>query len=159
MAVMTDGAAMYVPIPKVASTSLRKTFPDWRATDEWPPGGCPLPGFILIRDPVDRWFSGVFQTGTYPHPTYDELLDEARSTGRLEWDNHTKPQAAFVRGYVDRPDVDLVKLEHAAAYVSYRFGRRLAWKRAQPWEPAAADLVPAVLEHYRRDVELYERAL
>lgn len=157
VAVQTDGAHMYVPVPKVATTSLRKTFPDWRATDEWPPGGCPLPGFILVRDPVERWFSGVFETGTYPHPTYDELLDEARETGRMEWDNHTKPQASFVRGYDTREDVDLVRLESATDYVSERFGRRLAWKRAQPWEPAT-DLIPAIRRHYYRDVELYEAA-
>ena len=82
------------------------------------------------------------------------MLDVARTQGRFQWDNHTRPQVEFLSGF----DVELVKLEHAAGYISERFDRRLRWERSRQWEPAP-DLIPAIRDYYAADVELYERAL
>lgn len=142
----------YVPIPKCATNSLRATFPEWRATDDYE-GGAHL--FALIRDPVDRWFSGIAEATFHydPDRDYDTMLDVARTEGRFVWDQHTQPQASFVNGY----DVELVALDYAADYIQGRFGRRLRWERCRGWSPAP-DLVPAIREFYAEDVALYEEA-
>ena len=144
----------YVPIPKCGTNSLRATFPEWRAEDHR--NGIDIAGFAIVRNPVDRWFSGIAEATFHHDPDrdYDTMLDAARNAGRFEWDNHTRPQSEFLHGF----DVELVKLEHATDYISERFGRRLAWERFRHWVPAH-DLVPQILEYYAADVELYERAL
>lgn len=145
-----------MPIPKCGTNSLRVTFPEWAAEDhrsgEWT-----VPGFAIIRDPVERWFSGIAEATLHHDPDreYDLMLEVARNEGRFQWDNHTRPQSEFVRMF---PDVELVKLDNAAAYILERFGRRLRWERSRKWEPAP-DLYDAVREHYAEDVVLYERAL
>lgn len=144
----------YVPIPKCATNSLRATFPEWRSEDH--KTGVDIAGFAIVRHPVDRWHSGIAEATFHHDPDrdYDTMLDVARNEHRFQWDNHTRPQADFLRAF----DVELVKLEHAADYVLDRFGRQLAWERRREWEPAP-DLIPAILEYYAEDLALYESAL
>lgn len=144
----------YVPIPKCGTNSLRATFPEWRAEDR--KEGFNVPGFALVRNPVDRWFSGIAEATFHHDPDrdYDTMLDTARNTGKMVWDNHTRPQAEFLHDF----DVELVKLDNASEYVQERFGRRFRWERFRHWVPAH-DLVPQILEYYAADVKLYERAL
>lgn len=145
--------ACYVPIPKVATNSLRATFPEWRAEDHTE--GVDIDGFAFVRNPVDRWFSGIAEATFHHDPDrdYDSMLDAARDTGRFVWDNHTRPQVDFLSHF----DVELVKLEHASGYIAERFGRTLRWERSRRWEPAA-DLIPAICEFYAGDLELWEAA-
>jgi len=152
VAVQTDGHDFYIPIPKCGTSSLRHCFPDWRADDHFE--GDPANGWAVIRHPVDRWFSAMAETAREPERPYDMLLDETRATGRFQFDNHSAPQSNYVRAF---PNVELVRLENAAGYVWERYGRRMTWKNAKTWD-VADDLVPAIEEHYRRDLELWNRA-
>lgn len=149
-----DRDCMYVPIPKCGTNSLRATFPEWRAEDH--KQGVDIAGFALVRNPVDRWFSGIAEATHHydPDRDYDSMLDAARDEGRFVWDNHTRPQSEFLHHF----DVELVKLENAGAYILERFGRRLRWERSRRWEPAP-DLYDKIRDFYAADVELYERAL
>ena len=92
----TNGSVVYLPIPKCGTTSMfswikpagwekRTTLPD-------------LPAFAIVRDPVDRWFSGVNEYAVNQRKDYQGLLDEARA-GRMVFDQHTRPQAAFLDDY------------------------------------------------------------
>ncbi len=148
-----DRDCMYVPIPKVATNSLRATFPEWRAEDH--KNGIDIPGFALVRDPVDRWFSGIAEATFHHDPDrdYDTMLQIARDEGKFVWDNHTRPQSEFLTEF----DVELVKLDYAETYIQERFGRQLRWERSRRWE-AAEDLIPAIRRFYSADVELYESA-
>lgn len=145
---------MYVPIPKVATNSLRLTFPKWRAEDH--KNGIDIPGFALIRDPVARWFSGIKEATFHGDKDreWDLMLGKARSEGTFVWDNHTRPQSEFLNGF----DVELVKLDNAGPYLFKRFGRKLEWERMRFWQPAP-DLIPLIREFYADDVELYEKAV
>jgi hypothetical protein len=167
----TDGhkRRYYIPIPKVGTNSLRTTFPDWkqgRATEG-------MEGFALIRNPVDRWFSGIneyLHNNTNPFnqefldghlapdvtkpQAWDYMMKLALEEGKFEWDDHTKNQAHYVYGY----NAELVKFENAAAYIQETFNRTFPWKRQRDWSPVPV-LTPFIVEHYAEDMALYEAAL
>lgn len=159
--------SFYIPIPKCGSNSLRETFPDWHPA-QYQEG---MKGFALVRNPIERWFSGIKEfLNNNPNPFSQEYLDrhmnpgvpeadaweymmELARGGQFEWDDHTKPQLHFVRGY----ELDLVKLEHGADYIRRHFSRDLAWARSRSWL-AEYDLFPAIKEYYAEDWDLYESA-
>lgn len=141
----------YIPIPKVGTTSLRKTFTPWRATDDYAKIQPPMPGFALIRNPVDRWFSGVHEYSVNSKIPVEELLETARR-GSLVFDNHTRPQVEYVVH-----DVQLIKLDHASEWIKETFGVEMAWKRRRKWE-YQEDLIQPVLELYSADMALWDNA-
>jgi hypothetical protein len=153
--VITNGEAFYVPIPKCATNSLRLTFPDWRSTNEYRSEWDHLPGFALVRNPVDRWFSAAAEIskGHLPALSWDKLMNRARN-GVFEVDAHTLPQSLYLEHY---PNIDLVRLENAAVYIQNEYGRLLAWERRRDWEPVL-DVIPLIEEYYADDLEIYARA-
>ena len=152
VAVQTDGHDFYVPIPKCASSSLRHCFPDWRGVDKFE--GDPDNGWVVVRHPVERWFSAMAETAKEPERPFELLLDEVRATGKLVYDAHSAPQWNYVKAF---PDIDIVRIESVNGYVRERYGRRLTWKNAKTWD-VADDLVPLVEDFYARDLEVWQQA-
>lgn len=88
----SNGEAVYLPIPKCATTSMR----GWCVQGGWEKittGTPDLPAFAFIRHPVDRWFSGVSEYAV--HNTVEP--------GRMVYDQHTRPQIEYLRDYLQRP--------------------------------------------------------
>ena len=144
----------YVPIPKNGTSSLRATLYEWRAEDTRL--GIPdLPGWVFIRHPVERWFSGL-KEATFHHGygrNWDDMVAAAYD-GKFVWDNHTRPQVQFVAPFTN---LELIKFERASEFVLERYGREFAWERHRFWD-RVDDLVPLVAEYYAEDMELYDRA-
>lgn len=97
----------YVPITKVASTYLRRALPaqefdiyNWC----WYRDQGPLPSkedlnyVVVLRDPVDRWISGVteFWSRAYPAIDWDDPRAVIEQLGVIEFDVHTQPQIDFL---------------------------------------------------------------
>ena len=98
----------YVPIMKVSSTYLRRALPGERFNiDTWQwyfnpqataPGRNNMNFLVALRDPVQRWISGVveFWCRAYPdlawqpEDNYNWLFDQ------VEFDIHTQPQVDFL---------------------------------------------------------------
>ena len=92
---------VYVPIPKCASTWMKHAFGKQRANFEtdldFPRDHAEY--VVVLRDPVDRWISGLAQHHTgnaadwhlhYRNLGWDHVFDQ------VVFDNHTEPQSSFV---------------------------------------------------------------
>lgn len=140
---------VYIHIPKCASTSLKDTL-RW----EYSPTPVTGRGFAVVRNPVDRWFSGVRQFVVRNGGDYDELLDRVEASRSLVFDEHTWRQTDFLEPF---DEVELVRVESAAAFVEDRFGVSLPVKNEGDWRRRES-LVPLIEEFYAGDAELYEVA-
>lgn len=94
---------MYVHIPKNASSWTKPNLQDWGwefynyHTDK-----LNKPALIVLRDPVDRWLSGIAEYFTLYHPlmssghftqsVFDLVFD------RVTFDDHTEKQVKFIQG-------------------------------------------------------------
>jgi hypothetical protein len=100
----------YVPITKVSSTYLRRALPgqqfhlqNWNWLDssvkEPVPDKNSMNYLVVLRDPVQRWISGVLEFWCRAYPdyswqpedSYDWLFDQ------VEFDIHTRPQSDFLQ--------------------------------------------------------------
>lgn len=98
-----DSDLMYVHIPKNASSWTKPNLQDWGwefynyHTDK-----IRKHAIIVLRDPVDRWLSGIGEYLTLYHPefnngewtkyTFDLVFD------RVCFDDHTEKQVKFIHG-------------------------------------------------------------
>lgn len=153
----------YIPIPKCASTSMRalvKEPPDggiwWRQTDEWKIHPCPLPAFVVVRNPVERFFSGVLEHAITKGIGYDWLLEKIRTEEYPVLDAHTQPQSDYVLSTY--PKLELVALENLGRFVEETFGWQVGHERKRNWVKKR-DMIPWIQEWYREDMELWARAL
>lgn len=136
--IITDGTRGLILIPKVASTSLREAL-EWKETNQT--DGLDL--FAFIRDPVDRWFSGI----TERFGSVSPLIVGLAKGGCFEWDGYTRAQSTYLT------ECETVRLEHAGAYLGIALPRR----NQSSWEPIP-ELVPLIREAYADDLRLYEEA-
>ena len=165
----TDEESLYVPIPKNGHTSHREMFlgAGWREVN-YATEGINLPVYIVVRDPIDRWFSGIRQItrdtledqNPFPEetPTYAELLDQAREGGRLVFDQHTVPQSVYLMPTATMFDRVLVRLEDAAEYAAQRWGLTLPLLNKISRPPVDSTLTSILAAAYADDMRLYEQA-
>jgi hypothetical protein len=145
-----SGSDVYVHIPKCASTSLKDTL-------RWEYSPRPVAGraFAVVRDPVDRWFSGVRQFVVRNGGDYDDLLDQVEAGRSPVFDEHTWRQTDFLEPF---DGVELVRVESVSGFVEDRFGVVLPVKNESEWRRRES-LVPLIEEFYVGDAELYEAAV
>lgn len=146
----TNGEAVYVPIPKNGSTSIKQAL-DWEFTIDYANYPCPLSGFVVIRDPVSRWFSGVAQHAVRFGEDYDRLLDEVEAGRWPVLDEHTQRQTDFI---LSTFNVEHVKLDNAADYVLDRYGVIVGDENRADWE-FRPSVVPMIESFYAADFDLY----
>ena len=96
-----DSPYMYVYIPKNASSWTKPNLQDhgWEfynyKTDQ-----LDKHALVVLRDPVDRWLSGIAECMTLYHPTFDFRDPESVELvfDRVTFDDHTERQVYFLDG-------------------------------------------------------------
>jgi len=94
-------ALMYVHIPKNASSWTKPNLLDWGwefynyHTDK-----LDKPALVVLRDPIDRWLSGIAEYLTLYHPTMQVPFYETEQLifDRITFDDHTEHQIKFIEG-------------------------------------------------------------
>lgn len=97
----------YVPITKVSSTFLRRALPgsnfdihSWQWYEAQTPGPArdSVTFVVLLRDPVERWVSGVVEKFCRAYPDRDWSVDDDYDWlfRQVEFDSHTTPQTKFL---------------------------------------------------------------
>lgn len=97
----------YVPITKVSSTFLRTALPGdpfdihqwrWYQTSIAGPDLAEVQYLVVLRDPVQRWISGVveFWSRAYPDRTWSLQDNHDWLFDQIEFDVHTLPQHKFL---------------------------------------------------------------
>ena len=115
-----------------------------------------LTAYIVIRDPIARWFSGLDQYAhTHDDYPYLRILNEVREGRSPIFAELTKPQVRFFPPTV--ANRTLVRLEDSAEYVARRWGLVLPVKNRLPRGPRlfAPDLVPMLEDFYADDLAIY----
>lgn len=155
-ACFVNGEAAYVHIPKNASTAIKDTLrpAGWRHTLAYVNAPCPMPAFAVVRDPVDRFFSGVWQYALRNDRNYELLLDIIADGKYPVLDEHTQRQSDFI---LSTFHVEFVRLEDASDYVAARFGLEIPERNVGDWVPRES-MVPLIRDFYSDDVALYESA-
>jgi hypothetical protein len=100
----------YVPITKVSSTYLRRALPgrqfhlqNWNWTDSAVKDPVPdrnnMNYLVMLRDPVQRWISGVLEFWCRAHSNYSWQPEESYDWlfAQVEFDIHTRPQSDFLQ--------------------------------------------------------------
>ena len=106
---------IYVNIPKNASSWAKHHMPGWsfnflskqfdtrsngRRVPQWS-DNCQVQYMVILRDPVDRWITGLAQylRGWDPaHPMHIDNLDWDYVIEKIMFDSHTQPQIEFIQG-------------------------------------------------------------
>lgn len=145
----TDRRKVYVPIPKNASTTIRQAL-GWRHTIEWTNAPCPLPGFVVVRDPYDRYFSGVAEYAKRSGRDYDYLLDLVEAGGWPVFDEHTMRQSDFI---LSTFNIERVRLDDVNRFMLERFGIETVVTYPGEWEPRES-LYPMIRDFYADDFDL-----
>lgn len=163
---LTNGEVIYVPIPKNASTAHHGMMKSkgWQniyfRTDV-----SPLPGYVVVRDPIDRWYSGAKQyvRNKFPYRTQrinrldiEELIWEVKNGHHPVYDEHTFRQSDFILSSLH--EVILVKMEHAVQWCKDNLGLDLPHVRESANKPNDPDLNPILEGFYAEDVALYNEA-
>ena len=153
----TDGESIYIPINKNGSTSHQAMF----QVAGWGPVDLltftQLPAYVVVRDPVARWFSGVAQVAYQSgFDDFSYLLDEVREGRSPVFGEFTNPQIDYLPPTV--PNRTLVRLEDAAEYVLKRWGLVLPHKNLRGPRRHDPDLVPMLEDFYADDLALYRGA-
>lgn len=97
----------YVPITKVSSTFLRRGLPgenfdihtwQWYEQQSAGPDRNEVQFLVLLRDPVQRWVSGIVEHWSRAYPDRDWSVDDDYDWlfRQVEFDIHTLPQHRFV---------------------------------------------------------------
>lgn len=113
-----DRCLIYVNIPKNASSwtkhhmpgalfnYLTKTFYtdpglSFSQIPRWPSGPLAVSYLVILRDPIDRWITGLAQylNGWAPdHPLHINNIDWNMVFDKVVFDSHTQPQCDFIQG-------------------------------------------------------------
>lgn len=113
-----DRCLIYVNIPKNASSwtkhhmrgalfnYLTKTFYTdpgllFNQIPRWPAGLTDIKYLVILRDPIDRWITGLAQYlhGHAPyHPLHVNNVDWPMVFDKVVFDSHTQPQCDFIQG-------------------------------------------------------------
>ena len=96
----------YIPIPKVACTYMGQAIPGhafdvwnwrWYHSDETPPMKSKMKYLVLLRNPIERWITGVVEYWYARPPDRDwNLHDLVDIFNQIDFDTHTKPQVDFL---------------------------------------------------------------
>ena len=158
---LTDGTVIYVPIPKVGSTSHRSAF----RRAGWEPASFGVSvetreAYIPIRHPVERWFSGLDQYARTERRSYDELLERfvaGTSQGQPYpvFDENTAPQADYIFRVLANPT--FVRLENTTEYVADRWGLELQRKNGR-FRHTDDSITEVLMDFYAEDLALWEAA-
>ena len=152
---LTNGEQVYLPIPKNASTSIKQGLKAWESAN-YANKRCPLPGFVVVRDPISRWFSGVAEYARRNEQDYDRLLDFVEAGGWPVFDEHTMRQSDFI---LSTFDLERVRMENVSDFMAERFGVQakvtFSWETKFPdhWKPRRS-LVPMIRDFYADDFRL-----
>jgi hypothetical protein len=92
---------MYVHIPKNASSWTKPNLNDWGweffnyHTDKMNKHA-----LVVLRDPIERWLSGIAEYLTLYHPTMQVPFYETEQLifDRITFDDHTERQVKFIQG-------------------------------------------------------------
>jgi hypothetical protein len=91
---------MYVYIPKNASSWTKPNLKDWGwEFYNYHTDGLQKHAMIVLRDPIERWLSGIAEYLTLYHPAIHvepNLLDLIFD--RISFDDHTERQVNFIHG-------------------------------------------------------------
>jgi hypothetical protein len=145
----TNRRSVYLPIPKNASTTVRQAL-GWRQTTEWVNRPCPLPGFVVVRDPIDRYFSGVAEYAKRSNQDYDRLLDRVEAGGWPVFDEHTMRQSDFI---LSTYNLEHVRMENLGSFLLGRFGLEVDVTYQGDWIRRAS-LIPMIRDFYADDFRL-----
>lgn len=117
----------YIPITKVSSTFLRRAIPGQRFnihTWQWyDPSSDPVPDvdqlryLVMLRDPVERWISGIveFWCRAYPDRAWNPRECQDWLFDTVEFDVHTRPQVEFLHA-VDQQRCTWLWMDNAVEY-------------------------------------------
>lgn len=99
-----DKSTMYVNIPKNASTWANANFRSlgWRESNFLAENLDYSTAIVALRDPVDRWCSGITEYLYLNHPTFTSY-DYTQAIfdlifGKVNFDDHTECQVKFLNG-------------------------------------------------------------
>lgn len=154
----TNGKIIYVPIPKNASSAHNATFKEGWERIWFHSEVAPYPAYVVVRDPVDRWYSGAAMWERRGKGKDLETMIEEVKNGRSPvYDEHTFRQSDFVLSSLH--ELVLVPMERATQFVWETFGLQLARIRGRQTKPSDSDLNPILEKFYAEDMELYQQAL
>lgn len=113
----------YIPITKVSSTYLRRALPGGQFnihTWQWYNSTDPVPAkqhmnyLVVLRDPVQRWASGVLEFWCRARPDHDWSPDQSQDWlfDQIEFDVHTRPQVDFLT-LIDKQRCTWLWMDHA----------------------------------------------
>lgn len=107
---------------------------------------------MIVRNPVDRWFSGINEYVVNNRLDRKEIIGKAYG-GRLVFDQHTVPQT----GYLPNVECEIIPLENLTERVGV-FGLHVGHMRHREYD-VEQGLIPAIEDHYAEDMELYDAAV
>ena len=142
------GQVVWIPIPKNASTAHRNLFKanGWSHI-QYADHLIEQEAYVVIRHPVQRWFSGVRQA------LKGGMVETVLEGGWPVFDQHTMRQTDYLLSTV--PNRTYIRLEDAGRYVKDRWNLDLPVEnRSTP--PIDERVVPILEDFYRADLELYE---
>ena len=156
----------YIWIPKNGSSTLRSIFGstihnynNFDVDTYW----------VILRDPVDRWKSGVVQY-IYRHPEKEQKVFDYIHL--LRFDGHTLPQTTYLQytgrtKYIDIEDPDWVaniinttgmQIDTSNLYDNSTKSKPRKVEITNKLEDIITDsLIDEVKEYYRADIELIDR--
>ena len=157
----TNGRIIYVPIPKNASSAHNGMFREegrvWQRIF-FHSEVAPHPAYVVVRHPVDRWYSGI---NTYERrgkgKDLEDVVKDVLDGRSPVYDEHTFRQSDFILSSLH--EVILVKLEHANQWCLDNLGLHLPHVRGRQSKPNYPDLNPTLEAFYAEDMALYEQAL
>jgi hypothetical protein len=92
---------MYVYIPKNASSWTKPNLQDWGwEFYNYHHDGLNKSAIVVLRDPVERWVSGIAECMTLYHPSFEFQDTETIELvfDRITFDDHTERQVKFIDG-------------------------------------------------------------
>lgn len=157
----TNGHYIYVPIPKNASSAHNGMLQGREGWDRifFHSELTTTPAYVVVRDPVDRWYSGAAQYERRgKHPIGIEgMIEEVKNGGYPVYDEHTFRQSDFIISSLQ--NVILVKLENATKWVKENLGYTLEKTHGRRQKRSDPILDPILEDFYAEDMALYIDAI
>lgn len=171
-AIVSNGELAYVAIPKCASSTLKTILGDlgWK----WRKGIGPEKPFTVVRDPVERWISGITQSfHKHRNDVLKRMYKDITPFVQDPWfDIHTAPQSSFLKGFISPTLFKVESLDKLKQWLAERdvllpeLTRKNVSKGDRAKKALYDYLCTALTDahcdrlraFYKDDVELYERA-